>query len=172
MRQITSVLFILFGLLTTAFAQEQDPWVGTWTSESYRDIDWDSPDDGVVYTTFKRIIRITKSDEGYNVRSKIIKTGDPDYVFYSPAMVVRKVQGSSMWLESYVDKQPFTVNGKIDSYRDVTHRYKISLSQGVLHYSYYEYYYIEYNRRMVYKEQGVVDVGGAGAELDLFNDNW
>lgn len=75
-------------------------------------------------------------------------------------------------VESYVDKDPFTVNGKIDSYRDVTHRFKISLSRGVLHYSYYEYYYVEYNSCMVYKEQGVVDVGGASAELDLFNDDW
>lgn len=99
MKRITHVLIFLLGFLTVTYAQEQDPWVGTWTSESYRDIDWEnSPEEEIKYATFKRVIRITKSDEGYNVRSKIIKVGEPDYVFYSPAMVVRKVQGFNMWL--------------------------------------------------------------------------
>lgn len=170
-----NIVAFLLSILScaTVFAQGADPWVGTWTSESYKDIDWDnSPEDEIVYASFKRIIRITKNDGEYTVRSKIIKVGDPDYTYYSPAFTIKKVEGNNMWLESYVEKSPFTVNGKIDSYRDVTHRFKLSLKHGLLHYSYDEFHYVEYNDRMVYKEQGTVKVGGAGSNLDLFTDDW
>ena len=168
------VTFLLsFLSCATVLAQGADPWVGTWTSESYKDIDWDnSPGEEIVYASFKRIIRITKNEGEYTVRSKIIKVGDPDYSYYSPAFTIKKVEGNNMWLESYVEKSPFTVNGKIDSYRDVTHCFKLSLKQGILHYSYEEFHYVEDNSRMIYKEEGTVKVGGAGSNLDLFTDDW
>lgn len=173
MKRLITAFVLILGLLNHARAQDIDPWLGTWTSESYKDIDWDnSPGEGIVYATFKRIIRITKSNGLYNVRSKIIKVGDPDYTWYSPSFNVKQVNGQIMWLESYIEKTPFSVNGKIESYRDVTHRMQLSLKQGILHYSYYEFYYIEYNSRMSYKEQGTVKVRGDGTELDLFNDEW
>lgn len=160
-------------LFYIASAQETDPWVGTWTSESYQDVDWDnSSGEGLVDAYYKRIIRITKTNDGYSVRSKLIKVGDPDYTFYNRPMVVKKVDGSTIWLESYIEKEPFSVNDKIDSYRDVTYRFKLTLKQGLMHFSYYEFDYTEYDRRMAFKESGTVKVGGAGSSLELFTDDW
>ena len=154
-------------------AQENDPWVGTWTSESYQDIDWDkSQGGGIVYANYKRIIRITKTNDEYNVRSKLIKVGDPNYTYYNPSIAVIEVDGTNMWLESYVERSPFTVNDRIDSYRDFTHRYKLTLKQGVMHFSYYEYSYTIYDKGMTFKEKGTKKVGGEGTSLDLFSDDW
>ena len=173
MKRFITAYVLFVGALNVAMAQDVDPWVGTWTSESYKDIDWDnSPGDEIEYAYFKRIIRIEKSKDLYNVRTKIIKVGDLDYARYTPSIIVKEVDGPNMWLESFLEKEPFTVNDKIESYRDVTYRMKLSLKQGILHYSFYEFSYIEFDSRMSYKEQGTVKVGGDGSELDLFSDDW
>ena len=173
MKKIILVICISFISCMTVVAQENDPWVGTWTSVSYRDVDWDnSPGEDLNYANFKKVIRITKTNEGYNVRLKVIKVGDPNYTFYYPAMTVKKVEGSNMWLESYDEKVPFTVNDRIDSYRDCTHRYKLTFKQGGMHYQYYETYYTEYNRQMAFKKNGTIKWGGAGDSLELFTDDW
>jgi len=50
-------------------AQSQDPWVGTWTSESYTDMDWEnSPKDSD--GSYKEIV---KTD--YNLSSELQKMG-------------------------------------------------------------------------------------------------
>ena len=175
MRQITLVMILLFGVLSTAFAQEKDPWVGTWTSESYRDIDWEnSPEDEIVYATFKRIIRITYGNGQYQVRSKIIKIGDPDYVHYARALIVKEVNGNIMLLESFLEKEPFYVNDTVKSYSEITYRMRLSLNNGILHYSFYEYYAEDYNSKMVYTGSRTVKVKGSldGDNIDLYNDNW
>ena len=76
-----SLLSLLCSIAT--IAQEQDPWVGTWTSESYSDMDWEnSPKDSegtyqeIIRTDYKLVIRITKNGNQYNVRAKTIKVKD------------------------------------------------------------------------------------------------
>ena len=70
-------------------AQDQDPWVGTWTSESYTDMDREnSPKDSegicteIIKTDYKLVIRITKNGDQYNVRAKTIKVKAPTYSSY------------------------------------------------------------------------------------------
>lgn len=175
MKRFTQVLIFLLGFFTVADAQEQDPWVGTWTSESYRDIDWEnSPEEEIIYATFKRIIRITYGNGQYQVRSKIIKIGDPDYVRYALPLIVKEANGNIMLLESFLEKEPFYVNDIVKSYSDITYRMRLSLNNGVLHYSFYEYYADDYNSRMVYTGSRTVKVKGNldGDNLDLYNDDW
>lgn len=179
-------LFLFFAVMCslTSMTQEQDPWIGTWTSESYRDMDWEeSPKDSegdfvdIIKTDYKLVIRITKKGDSYNVRAKTIKVKDPAYSLYHDPLTVRRIAGNTMWLESYRKKVPFTVDRgygpKIDSYSDNTYYYKITLNNGVLHYSYYKVYSVDYDANMRYKGEETLNARDFnGAELDLYNDDW
>lgn len=164
-------------------AQDQDPWVGTWTSESYSDIDWEASkktgsDGPMVYTNYKLVVRITKSGDQYKIRAKNIRPDDPNYSSYHRPFTIKRIAGNTMWLESYVKKDPFTVdygNGPfIKSYSDITYYYKLTLNNGTLHYSFYKYHSIDYDRNMNYigEEDYNASLFGRGTELDLFNDDW
>jgi len=166
-----------------AMAQEQDPWVGTWTSESYTDMDWEnSPKDSegtyteIINTDYKLVIRITKNGDQYNVRAKTIKVKDPTYSKYHSPLIVKRFEGNTMWLESYVKKDPFTVNNGngwiIDSYSDITYYIKLTINNGVLHYSFYQMYTVKYDRNMNYKGEKDIKPSSRSSELDLFNDDW
>ena len=161
-------------------AQEQDPWVGTWTSESYSDIDWkasnETGEDGpLVYASYKLVVRITHNDNQYNIRAKTIRPDDPNYSYYHRPFTIKRIEGNTMWLESYVKKDPFRVNGVIDVYSDITYYYKLSLNNGTLHYSFYKYHSVDYDRNMRYKGEEEYNASvycPRGSELDLFNDDW
>lgn len=163
-----------------SYAQSSDPWIGTWTSESYRDTDWDnSPKDSegtytdIIEADYKVVVRITKVGDQYTVRAKIIKVNDPNYSNYHYPLEVKRIEGNTMWLESFVSKKPFTVNGKIDEYSDITYYYKLTLNNGVLHYLYYKCHSVDYDRRMNYRGQNEWDVSTrTGNNLQMFNDDW
>lgn len=175
---------IIATLSLTCVAQDQDPWVGTWTSESYTDMDWEnSPKDSegtfteIINTDYKLVIRITKSGDQYNVRAKTIKVKDPSYSSYHRPLTIKRIAGDTMWLESYIKKDPFTVdygNGPfIKSYSDNTYYYKLTLNNGTLHYSYYKVYSVEYDKNMNYKGEETLNASDwRGHDLDLFNDDW
>lgn len=175
MKTLLSSFFLLL-CLTTAMAQEQDPWVGTWTSESYRGWDWDDDSDDPVYTDYKLIIRITKNGEEYSVRAKTIMVKNPNRTVYHKPLTLQRMTANTMWLESYEKKSPFTVdygNGPyIKSYSDNTYFYKITLGDGTLHYSYYKVHSIEYDRNMNYMGENTMVPDIRGNSLDLFNDDW
>ena len=176
-------LYLLWGL-SAATAQSQDPWVGTWTSESWSDMDWEnSPKDSdgtyseIIKTDYKLVIRITKHGDQYNVRAKTIKVKDPSYSSYHKPLTITKMTDNCMWLESCVNKDPFTVdygNGTfIESYSDNTAFFKLSLNSGILHYSFYKIYSKEYDKNMRYKgEETYNTLDAPGHNLDLFNDDW
>ena len=180
MKKLLLVNVMLLLCLTTAMAQDQDPWVGTWTSESYTDMDWEnSPKDSegtfteIIRTDYKIVIRITKSGDQYNVRGKTIKVKDSSYSSYHRPYTVKRVEGNTMWLESYLKKDPFTVNKQIDSYSDVTYFFKLTLNSNILHYSFYKFHSIEYDRYMRYKGEDTTDCSTmVGCDLNLFNDDW
>ena len=175
----TLLFTIMLSILssTTAIAQEQDPWVGTWTSESYRGWDWDDDSDDPVYTDYKLVIRITKNGEEYSVRAKTIMVKNPNRTLYHNPLTLQRMTENTIWLESYVKKSPFTVDygtgPYIKSYFDYTYFYKITLENGTLHYSHYKVYSIEYDRNMNYKSEDTMNVSDMrGNNLDLFNDDW
>lgn len=174
-------LLLLVALFSqNAVSQDQDPWVGTWTSESYSDMDWEnSPKDSegtyqeIINTSYKLVIRITKSDGQYNVRAKTIKVSDPNYSSYRRPFTVKRMTGNTMWLESHVKKEPFRVNGVIDEYSDITYYFKLTLKDGILHYNHYKFHSVDYDRNMNYKGEETTNVSDwRGNELDLFNDDW
>ncbi len=172
---LLSVIFALAAMSAFSqqdYTQEHDPWVGDWTSESYLEFDADSPigqDGELVETRYKKVFRITKDQNGYHVRGKTIEVNDPSWVSYHDAYTVTKMEDNKIWMQSFRSKWPFRVDGYIDSYRDITYYYTLELRNGVLHYSFLYYHYVEYDPNMRYKEEGNVNVGD---ELDLFNDNW
>lgn len=180
MRKVIILSLCLLWGLSVATAQSQDPWVGTWTSESYTDMDWEtSPKDSegsfqeIINTDYKLVIRITKNGEIYNVRAKKIKVKDPTWTDYHSAYTVTRVTDNTIWLESYKKKEPFKVNGQIDSYSDVTQYTKLTLNNGVLHYSYYKYHSADYDRNMNYITEETINCSDwKGNNLDLFNDDW
>jgi len=179
-KYLLTLIVLLFSV--TCIAQEQDPWVGTWTSESYSDIDWkaskETGDDGpMVYASYKFVVRITKNGDKYNVRAKTIRPDDPNYSSYHLPFTIKRMAGNTMWLESYVKKDPFTVDyGKgpfIESYSDNTYYYKLTLNNGTLHYSYYKVHSIDYDKNMNYKGEETMNTSDfRGSNLDLFNDDW
>lgn len=169
------LLSILQIISYTSFSQNQDPWVGTWTSTAY----WDMDADGDTYqeTQYKLVIRITKYGEQYNVRAKTIKIKDPSFSYYHRPYTITRIEQNAIWLQNHVDKDPFTVdygNGPfIESYSDITYFYKLTLNNGNLHYSHYKMHSIEYDKNMRYvDEQDINTSKMRGSELDLFNDNW
>ncbi len=182
MTQRFLLALIVLSFSFTCKAQDKDPWVGTWTSESYSDIDWkaskETGDDGpLVYADYRLVVRITKSGDKYNVRAKTIRPDDPNYSSYHRPFTIKRVSGNTMWLESYIKKNPFTVdygNGPfIKSYSDNTYYYKLTLNSGILHYSYYKVHTIDYDRNMNYEGEETMNVSDMrGADLNLFNDDW
>ncbi len=179
---LLSVIFAIVAMgafSRQGYAQEHDPWVGDWTSESYMDFDAEnSPKDqdgsyaDIVKTPYKKIFRITKDQDGYHVRGKTIKVKDPSWVSYHEAYTVTKMEGNTIWMQSFVSKWPFRVNGSIDSYSDNTYYYTLELKNGVIHYSYLYMHSIEYDRNMRYRGEETINIDRDGDELDLFNDNW
>ena len=177
-----TLLGLLLGIVCSfpAFAQENDPWVGTWTSESYADMDWDnSPKDSdgsyteIIKSDYKKVIRITSDGENYFVRMKVVKVKDSDDVFYCPPLEVKRVDGNTMFLESRKEKQPFYSNGTIEEYSDLTYYYTLSLNQGTIHFLHYKYVSVNYSRSMRYKDTKTYECQTfAGNDLQLFNDDW
>ena len=162
-------------------AQAQDPWIGDWTSESYSDIDWDASNatkdatgtiQEVIHANFRLVIRITKNGDQYYARSKTLKINDPSFVSYRLPLTVTSVDGNTMYLESFVSKDPFRVNGEIDEYSDITYYFKLTLDNGVIHYHYYRCHSVDYDRNLRYKGQEDIPTFYNDSKLDLFNDNW
>ena len=88
MRQITSALFLLFGLLTTAFAQDP-PFVGEWTTSFIEKSE----------TKYNYVFRIEIQDGQYYVRGKTIVTffdGEVQPTVYHPLYKVDHIEGNTM----------------------------------------------------------------------------
>lgn len=172
------ILFIITLLcFINVMAQDQDPWVGTWTSESYKALDSES--EGLVYTNFRYVIRISKHGDNYFVRAKTIKVADPTSAIYNDAYALKaqaKLEGNKMLLESHRDKIPFYVNGQIDSYSNTTSYFELTLNNGVLHCSFYKYVVESYDKNMSHEYTTSYDLheqdSGPCVERDLFNDDW
>lgn len=170
-------LFWQLDAQTKGMSQDIDPWVGTWTSEAYRSMDWENKSDDLVYADYKLVIRITKNGNQYLVRGKTIKVKDPSYSSYHRPYTVTWIEGNTMWLQSFIEKDPFTVDYGdgpfVESYSDNTYYYKLTLNNGTLHYSYYKVHSVEYDRNMNYvDERSLTTKDVHGSELDLFNDDW
>lgn len=173
---IASILSLL--CITTAMAQEQDPWVGTWTSERYKAIDYDSEVHS--YTDYRYIIKITKNEDCYLVRAKTVKVSDPNRAIYHDVygftLTVKQSEGNSMMLESRREKIPFYVNGQLDSYSNTISYFKLTLNNGILHYSFYKYIVESYNKKMEYEYKKTFGLyenyPGPCVERVLFNDDW
>lgn len=168
--------------MTVTMAQGQDPWVGTWTSESYSDVDFEnSPKDSegslteVLFTDYKKVFRITKNGDQYLVRGKNIKVKDSSYSSYHKPYTIISIDENTMRLKSSVSKLPFRVNGQIDSYSDVTYYYKLTLNNGILHYTFVSYHSVDYDRNMRYTGEEDYDASKYSPrdyDLNLFSDDW
>lgn len=178
MRKKLLVSIMSLFCMTTAMAQDQDPWVGTWTSESYKAIDDDY--EGLSYTDYRYIIKITKNGDNYLVRAKTVKVSDPNHAIYHDAygftQTVKLSEGNCMLLESRREKLPFYVNGQIDSYSNTISYFKLTLSNGVLHYSFYKYVVESYNKNMKYEYKDIFGLDekyhGPCVERNMYNDEW
>jgi len=174
------LLFIYFLLLasTIVIAQSEDQWIGTWTSESFKALDSESEEH--VYTDFRYMIKITKSEDGYFVRAKTVKVADPASAIYNDAcgirQFVKKTEGNTMLLESRRDKIPFYENGKIDSYSSTTSYYRLTISKDFLHFSFYKYVVESFDNNMKYEYTTTYGLheqnSGPCLERDLYNDDW
>lgn len=171
---------ILLIVPTLVFAQEPDPWVGDWTSESYSDIDWEASNatidangtiQEVIDANYRLIIRITKNAEHYIVRAKKIKIGDPNYVSYYPRFTITNIEGDVMWLVASESKRPFISNGEVDEYSDLTWYYRLTFKDGALHFIHYKTHSINYDRKMRYKDEDDIATRN-GHSFVLYNDNW
>lgn len=182
MKRPLHILLVWLATMSAMAQEKQDPWVGTWTSESYSKIDWKASNatkdcegtiQELIEADYKLVIRITKNGSEYNVRAKDIKVSDTSDASYHSQYTVKKVEGNAMWLESHKTKDPFYVNGKVETYSNITYYTKLTLNNGTLHYSYYKYHSVDYDRNMRYKGEDTQDMSNMpGSSLDLFNDDW
>ena len=180
MRQILLELLLSIVCSFSAFAQGNDPWIGTWTSESYSDTDWDnSPKDSegtyteIVKSDYKVVIRIAKVNDNYVVRRKTIKVKDPEDVSYALPMVIKRIAGNTMYVESYKEKMPFYSDGVLEEYSDITYFYILTLENGMLHYQHTKFVSVNYYPNKRYKDTETYYCGnGRGDDLHLFNDDW
>lgn len=178
MKKRILVCFLLLLEVIVIMAQSQDPWIGTWTSESFKALDIES--DGNVYIDYRYVIKITKSDDGYFVRAKTIKVSDPKSAIYNDAYGIKnspgRIEGNSMFIESRRDKIPSYVNGRIDSYSNTTSYFKLTMKNGVLHCSFYKYVVESYDKNMRYEYTNTSGLHeqytGPCVERDLYNDEW
>lgn len=181
MKRILQLLLILSLFTIPSVAQEKDPWVGDWTSESYSDIDWEASNatkdangtiQQVIRTDYRLIFRITKNGDQYMIRAKTTKVDDPSYIKYRIPIVFKRIVGNTMYLESYIKNEPFRVNGEIDEYSDLTYYYTLTLDNNVIHYNYYKCHSVNYDTKMRYIGEEDIFPSSRGDKLNLFNDNW
>lgn len=183
-KRLTLLFAFLLGIIAKPLmAQDQDPWVGEWTSEAYSDIDWEASNatkdangtiQEVIKANYKLIIRITKNNEHYTVRGKTVKIDDPNYINYHPRFTITKIEDNVMWLEASESKRPYISNGEVDEYSDLTWYYRLTLEYGALHYVHYKTHSINYDRNMIYKNEDIYDNIATleGNNFLLYNDNW
>lgn len=163
---------ILWVWLTTmsVMAQGEDPWVGTWTSESIRMVNISATEkaDGVIYSNYKYVIRITKRDGEYYVRKKSVNTDDPGNVVYDDDISVTYVNGNTMWIETQLS---FTFD---NTHRTITHQKKLTLHKGRMKYSWYNNHIVDRNRQTgsVKAEDEALDQSNKIFCVNLFNDDW
>lgn len=174
-------LFIAFSSIVSISAQEEDPWVGEWTSESYSDIDWDASNatkdaygtiQTIHYADYRLIIRINKNGDHYSARAKNIMVGNSDYSHYYPTLTVTRVSDNKMYLQAFLSKQPYRSNGEIEEWYDITYYYTLTLENGGLHFEFIKYHSVNYDRNMRYKDENDWNVRERGDDLMLYNDNW
>ena len=178
MRKKLLLGMLLLLCMSSTMAQIQDPWVGTWTSESYKAVDNDSED--LRYTDYRYIIKITKNGDNYLVRAKTVKVSDPKHAIYHDAygftQIVKQLEDNSMMIESHRDEIPFYVNGQIDSYSNTVSYFKLTLNNGVIHYSFYKYVVESYNKDMRFEYKTIYGLydnhPGPCVERDMYNDEW
>lgn len=109
----TKTLFlitILLGMVKlTLSAQDTDPWVGEWTSETYNDVDWEATNatkdangsiQEVLKADYRLVIRVGKNGENYTVRAKTIKVGDSNYNKYYPTFTITRIEDARIWLQA------------------------------------------------------------------------
>ena len=75
-----------------------------------------------------------------------------------------------MWLQQYLSKQQFYVNGEIDEYSDITKYSKLTIENGGLHYVFYSIHSVNYDRNMRYRSTDDFDY--SNEDHMLYNDNW
>lgn len=157
------LLLLLWMTITCARAQEQDPWVGTWTSESFI-IDYGERQERV-----RDVLRITKGAEGYLVRGKRIKLNDPNWVDHHKAYTVTGVEGKTIYLR----QAPQGALVYPTDWVNVTYFYKLTLrSDETLHYLNYRCEYMDRdgnNKTRKYPGGGDWCDGG---DRDFFKDDW
>lgn len=176
-KRILACVLLLLGVLNI-MAQSQDPWIGTWTSESFKALDIESY--GNVYIDYRYVIRITKNEDGYFVRAKTIKVSDPKSAIYNDAYSIKnsqaKLDNNRMLIESHRNKIPFYVDGQIYSYSNTTSYFELTILNGVLHCSFYKYVVESYDKNMKYEYTNSFGLheqhSGPCVERDLYNDEW
>lgn len=177
------LIAILLGMMEpTLSAQDTDPWVGEWTSETYNDVDWDATNatkdtkgniQEVKYTDYRLVFRIAKNGDNHSVRAKTIKVNDSNYNKYHPKFTITRIEGNRMWLQASEQKRPFYSDGEIDEYCDLTWYYTLTLEDGAIHFIMYRQQSINYDRYMRYKDEDNWDTSTwTGMNLMLYNDNW
>lgn len=169
------LLFLLWMTITCARAQEQDPWVGTWTSESFDSYIEESDS----YCKCKQLLRINKSEEGYYVRGKIINQMDPNDVKYCGVYTVTGIEGNTMLIREFVKQKPLYIvdaneERVIDEYNDITYYYKLTLRNGVLHSLYYGVEWVCYDKEMNYKKTKPFFQVSPHFQVErvFYNDEW
>lgn len=185
-KKTTLFIVILIASVTIAFAQDNDPWVGTWTSEGYTEMDYkrtydssnkdyDGSVKAVYETTKKLVIRITKNGGNYLIRTKVVNQNNPNDVSYGRECHVTKVSGNNIYYETYLNKDPQKNNGRITEYWDITYYYKLTLTNGTLKFDLYNFKCITYDSgmRFVKEENENSWINKTpGQHLTLFNDDW
>jgi hypothetical protein len=177
-KQTISLLLFFWMNVICVMAQEQDPWVGTWTSGIYQTVDHES-NSFKDFADYRYVIRITKSEGNYYVRAKSIKVANPQSAIYDDSSAIKytkgRFDGNSIWLESCRDRIPFYKNGRIDSYSNTISYFKITLNNGVLHCSFYKWEHKSYDINMRYLSTTTFNLHdqypGPCVERDLYNPN-
>lgn len=92
--KITLIMTILIASASMAFAQDNDPWVGTWEGiESILGPDGDFQN--------KTIVRISKHGDDYDVRVKLFSIDNPSKVKYWNDCIITYCDKSTMKWYSY-----------------------------------------------------------------------
>lgn len=154
-------------------AQEQDPWVGTWTSGIFQEHDYDSKSYSD-YTDYRYVIRITKNGDNYRVRSKLVKVSDPNKAFYNLYctfnQIVKQTNEKYMLFETYDETIVSKSLLKTRSY------YKLSLNNEVLQISFYKEVTDHFDENGRYKCTTTYGLNeryrGYCFVRDLYNDDW
>ena len=175
-KRILLFVFLLGIMTVTCFAQDNCKMCGTWIGKWNEKI-LNKDSDELELTQLKKIIRIDKYGEEYNIRIKIENPRIDHTHYEDDDITILYADDNSVRFKLTSDYEPDYVNHIITGYSIVERFYELYYKNGYVHLKRYAQIQYDYDmhKNFIRKWDAQELAGtGFGDDIDMYNekDNW